>query len=114
MVNLIITPAIKTALDELDRLQLEGFTEDLFSVQTLPPNLVVGNPIGHDEVIAISRLLKTHNKKTGIESIHFRLEDLLKGSKVFLEPPKPKAEPVSCCVHHLSIFVFPSGLMNPL
>lgn len=114
MVNLIITPAIKTALDEVDRLQLEGFSEDLFSGQTLPPNFAVGSPIGHDEVIAISRLLKTHNKKKGIESALFRLEDLLRGSRVFLEPPKPKAEPVSCCVHHLSIFVFPSGLMNPL
>lgn len=101
MVNLVITPAIKTALDEVNRLQLEGFSEDLFSGQTLPPNFAVGSPIGHDEVIAISRLLKTHDKKKGIESVLFRLEDLLRGSRVFLEPSKPKAEPVSCCVHHL-------------
>lgn len=96
MVNLIITPAIKTALNEVDRLHLEGFSEDQSSGQTLPPNSAVGNPIGHDEVIAISRLLKTYNKKKGIESVPFRLEDLLRGSRVFFEPPKPTAEPVSC------------------
>lgn len=101
MVNLIITPAIKTALNELDRLHLEDFN----SGQTLLPNSAVGNPIGHDEIIAISRLLKTHIKKKGIESVPFRLEDLLRGSRVFLEPPKPTAEPVSCCVNYLFIQV---------
>lgn len=101
MVNLIITPAIKTALDEVYRLHLEGLSGEQFSGQTLPPNSAVGNPIGHDEVIAISRLLKTHNKKKGIEAVPFRLEDLVRGSRVFLEPAKPTAEPVSCCVHQL-------------
>lgn len=105
MVNLIITPAIKAALNDVDRLHLEGFSKDQSPGQTLPPNSVVGNPIGHDDVIAISRLLKTHNKKKGTESVPFRLEDLLRGSKVFLEPPKPTAEPVSCCVNYLSIQV---------
>lgn len=105
MVNLIITPAIKTALNEIDRLHLEGFSKDQSSGQTSPPNSAVGNPIGHDEVIAISRLLKTHNKKKGTESVPFCLEDLLRGSRVFLEPPKPTAEPVSCCVNYLPIQV---------
>lgn len=105
MVNLIITPAIKTALNELERLRLEDFSKDQSSGQTLPPNSAVGNPIGHDEVIAISRLLKTHSKKKGIESVQFRLEDLLRGSRVFLEPPKPTVEPVSCCVNYLFIQV---------
>lgn len=114
MVNLVITPAIKTALHEVDRLHLEGFNKDQFSGQTLPPNSAVGNPIGHDEVIAISRLLNTHNKKKGTESVPFRLENLLRGSRVFLELPKPTVEPVSCCVYHLPIFVLPSSLMNLL
>lgn len=114
MVNLIITPAIKAALHEVDRLHLEGFSKDQFSGQTLPPNSAVGNPIGHDEVIAISKLLKTHHKKEGTKPVPFRLEDLLRGSKIFLEPPKPTAELVSCRVHHLSSFVIPSTLMNLL
>lgn len=105
MVNLIITPAIKAALNEVDRLHLEGFSKDQSSRQALPPNSAVGNPIGHGEVIAISRLLKTYNKKKGIESVPFRLEDLLRGSRVFLEPPKPTAEPVRCCVNYLFIQV---------
>lgn len=111
MVNLIITPAIKAALDEVYRLHLEDCSEDQFSGRSLPRNSTVGNPIGHDEVIAISRLLKTQNKKEGFESVPFRLEGLLRGSRVFLEPPKPKAEPVSYSLHHLTNFVFPSSLM---
>lgn len=105
MVNLIITPAIKTALNEVDRLHLEGFSKDQSSGQTLPRNSAVGNPVGHDEVIAISRLLKTYNQKKGIESVPFRLEDLLRGSRVFLEPAKPTAEPVSCYGNYLFIQV---------
>lgn len=105
MVNLIITPAIKAALNEVDRLHLESFSNDQYSRQALPSNSAVGNPIGHGEVIAISRLLKTYNKKKGVESVPFRLEDLLRGSRVFLEPPKPTAEPVRCSVNYLFIQV---------
>lgn len=99
------------AIYEIDRLHLEGFSKDHFSGQTLPPTSAVGDPIGHDEVIAISRLLKTHNEQKGTESVPFRLEDLLRGSRIFLEPPKPTAEPVSCCVYHLSIFALRSSLI---
>jgi hypothetical protein len=58
---------------------------------TEPPlsNPKVGNPISHGQVIDITRGLKAHR-------IHPRnLDSLLRGSKVYVPPPPPKAEPVS-------------------
>lgn len=58
---------------------------------TEPPlsNPKVGNPISHGQVIDISCDLKSH----GIQPSS--LEALLKGSRVYVPFPEPKAEPVS-------------------
>lgn len=97
MVCLTTTPAILRALEELqDRGQvvetLDGASE---------PSLdkpAQGKPITHGQIIAISKTLnetkidatngKLHNQ------VSYHLDDLLRGSKVYVEPPKPKAEPV--------------------
>lgn len=96
MVNLTITPNIKTALDALERLHLdlENACQYSSSGHSLV-NPVVGNPISHDQIIAISKLLRDHHEYTSITSVPYHLDDLLRGSRVFLEPPKPTAEPVS-------------------
>lgn len=62
----------------------------------------VGNPISHSQVIAISRDLRK-KLETALDLTssdpNFRmschLDELLRGSKVYVEPPQPKAEPVS-------------------
>jgi hypothetical protein len=53
----------------------------------------VGDPISHGQVIDISRDLKARRIQSS------SLETLLKGSKVYIPPPPPKAEPVSDIVH---------------
>lgn len=49
----------------------------------------VGNPISHGQVVELSK----NAKLRGITP--FTLDDLLRGSNVYVVPPKPKAEPVS-------------------
>jgi hypothetical protein len=49
----------------------------------------LGNPISHGQVIDLSTQLRA----AGLEP--HRLEDLLRGSRVYVAPPPPKLEPVS-------------------
>lgn len=56
-----------------------------------PPlkNPKIGNPISHGQIIDLSRKLRKHNLSP------LTLELLLRGSRVYVSPPVPKAEPVS-------------------
>lgn len=98
MVRLTITPAILQALQELrDREQhpeaLAGASE---------PSLdqpATGNPITHGQIIAISKALEREIRVGATNGnfdaqVSYHLDDLLRGCKVYVEPPKPKAEPV--------------------
>ena len=98
MVHLTITPAIVRALRELqNRRQLP-----LEQTEASEPSLdqpAPGNPITHGQIIVISKTLKdisadANNGKLD-DSVSYHLDDLLRGSKVYIEPPKPKPEPVS-------------------
>lgn len=92
MVFLTMTAAIVAAVkacQELDKafLDLDGDTE---------PSLddpAIGNPISHTQVLALSKSLKKHRELQSSISSH--LDELLRGSKIYYEPHKPKAEPVS-------------------
>ena len=61
----------------------------------------VGNPISHGQVIQLSKYFKHRSKSRENKNIDarddtltFDLDTLLRGSKVYVEPPKPKPEPV--------------------
>lgn len=97
MVRLTITPAILQALEEL---QDRGHAPEALG-EASEPSLdqpATGNPITHGQIIAISKTLKeiktnAPNGESNIQ-VSYHLDDLLRGSKVYVEPPKPKAEPV--------------------
>ena len=97
MVHLTITTAILRAIEELqDRKQ---FPEELSEASE--PSLdkpILGNPITHGQIISISHTLrKIRSQSTnGVVNtdVSYHLDDLLRGSKVYVDPPKPKAEPV--------------------
>lgn len=64
----------------------------------------LGKPISHGQLIDIAEFLKarlntpddTNDQPVNEEQRpSFRLNDLLRGSRVYIPPPKPKPEPVS-------------------
>lgn len=89
-----------TKLDELDNL-VEGSDaqQDTADDQTLDqqqsldaePSLAepsVGKPISHGQIVDIWKKLRA-SKETS-----YTLEELLRGSQVYIPPPPPKPEPV--------------------
>ena len=94
MVRLTITPAILRALEEL---QHRGSVPETQGEPSLKQP-AIGNPITHGQIISISKTLKeikTHTTNGGEDDkVPYHLDDLLRGSRVYVEPPKPKAEPV--------------------
>ena len=97
MVLLTITPAILRAIEELqDRKQSpEGLSEASEPSLNKP---TLGNPISHGQIISVSRTLRKimSQSTNGIvyTDVSYHLDDLLRGSKVYVDPPKLKAEPV--------------------
>ncbi|KAF7912503.1 uncharacterized protein EAF01_001524 [Botrytis porri] len=59
------------------------------SQEQLLANPEIGNPISHGRIIDLSRNLRKHNLSP------LTLELLLRGSRVYVVPPTPKAEPTS-------------------
>lgn len=55
----------------------------------------IGNPIAHAQVITLSKLLKEACTSHEIGQVSFHLDDLLRGSVIYNDPPKPREEPVS-------------------
>lgn len=117
MVRLTITPAILRALGEL---QNRGQVSEALS-EASEPSLdqpATGNPITHGQIIAISKNLKDTIKHESNEKfdtqISYHLDDLLRGSKVYVEPPKPKAEPVGsfCLLLSYAVSLIRSRLRN--
>ena len=91
MVLFTITPAIMAAVKVCNELKLAFYEVD----GTEEPSLddpAVGKPISHTQLIAISKTLQKHEELEHRVSCH--LDELLRGSRIYYEPPKPKAEPV--------------------
>lgn len=112
MVNLSITSSMVEAITYGVTNKVENWPFPQDEERWSAEKLAVGQPISHDEVIALSRCLKTHvNSKTKSVSnkqdqvVHFGLDDLLRGSRVYVEPPKPKPKPVSLVLICLRAFL---------
>lgn len=95
MVELTITPAIVSALEYLDNCDQSNADYALNGSFKDP---AVGNPVSHGQVIALSKALRKWSEDTDRDTIMeaplFHLDDLLRGSRIYIEPPKPKTEPV--------------------
>lgn len=94
MVRLTMTPEIVRALERLQsRGQLPEPCDDSYLNEP-----TAGKPISHGQIIEISKTLKHINEDLqDAESRNYvshHLDILLRGSHVYIEPPKPKMEPV--------------------
>ncbi|MCJ1471382.1 hypothetical protein MMC13_000021 [Lambiella insularis] len=89
-----IVAAIKTCSTLEDGLRLE-LDEDYPSLEAP----TVGKPISHTQLLAISKCLKEAEAESSkvfaknMPAPIYHLDNLLRGSRVYVEPPKPKAEP---------------------
>ena len=92
MVLLTITPAMIEALQWLQNTdEMIGTCEDSLEPSLASPE--AGRPISHGQVLEISqKLQKTAQISCNIPP--HSLEHLLRGARVYVEPPKPKTTPV--------------------
>ena len=79
-------------------------------------NPQVGAPISHDHVINLAKRLKALARESSDGSQDkmpsYRLEHLLLGARVYVEPPKPKSEPVCNAMTVGKIMLIPDSLRN--
>jgi hypothetical protein len=90
-----MTTAIVAAVREYN--QKNKNEEEDVKVSESSPSLLdpeIGRPISHEQVLDIVKYLKTRDKDEAVSNTSYRLDDLLRGSKVYIPPPKPKAEKV--------------------
>lgn len=91
-----MTSAIVAALEAVDRLNLDlGDIENIRNSGHSVGNHAIGSPIAHEQIIAISKLLRVLSENHALLSAPYHLDELLRGSRIYQEPPKPKTEPVS-------------------
>lgn len=81
--------------DELSNDAGEDQSNDAAASSSTEP--AVGNPISHSDVL---RLYKKLSASETLEP-RYSLEQLLRGSQVYIPPPSPKPEPVSS---HLQLY----------
>ena len=68
---------------------------DFNDLKTGLADLATGDPISHTQVVAVSKLLKKFRAPTQGSPVSHHLDELLRGSKLYYESPKPTKEPVS-------------------
>ena len=103
MVYLTMTKAMVAAIQYCRENKLQELITDAKDVDvTTMENPAVGKPIVHAQVITLSRCLRNHfqtrTKQAPFTSnipSEYHLDALLRGSRVYVEAPKPKSEPVS-------------------
>lgn len=104
MVLLTMTPSIVDALKQVDEQHEAGGqhkadepgndagqdqSSDAAASSSTEP--VVGNPISHSDILSLYKKLSASETSEP----KYSLEQLLRGSQVYISPPPPKPEPVS-------------------
>ncbi|RMY72166.1 hypothetical protein D0863_04688 [Hortaea werneckii] len=98
MVLLTVTPTAKGVIDKYCSEFQRGQQDDKFrsdlDVQALS-KLQVGSPIEHHRLVALSKALVERSKVDGHEAggARYRLDNILRGAKLYQPPPLPKKEP---------------------
>lgn len=97
MVLLTMTSTIVAAVEKYN--QVQSASNDASPIASEPSLEApkIGNPISHSQLIDLSKQLRAHQVDADGEKGHVPsyLNDLLKGSNIYVAPPKPKPEPVS-------------------
>lgn len=95
-----MTPAIMAAIEACHKLSPNLLSSEIHAPDPSLEDPGVDHPISHEQIIAISKCLRKHEHSLGQALVtagelpSYHLDDLLRGSKVYIEPSKPKPEPV--------------------
>ena len=97
MAYLTITPAILKAIEYIERLgESIQWNEEKEQPSEAAP--FIGKPISHIKILDISKRLRdlaeSQSNKNSQHVPLYHVDDLLRGSQVYVEPPEPKPEPV--------------------
>jgi len=97
MVLLTMTPAIVAAVERYHSLPNE--VKQIIEGESSLLDPASGKPISHGQLVEISKRLRGYCDDFCSDPSHspspsYHLSDLLRGSRIYVEPPKPKAEPV--------------------
>lgn len=97
MVLLTMTPAMVRAVEYARQEEGSGGEHD--GPTDLSPSYKqsVGAPISHEEVLELAkdvRRLKQDRNEDNLDAPSQALDQLLRGSRVYIEPSKPKPKPV--------------------
>lgn len=111
MVLLTMTPTMVTAIEKYlqivtSRDKSNGDeNDDVLADEPSLEHPAVGNPISHGQVMDIFTRIRQHRfasemdmqdgQKSYNKDQEFQLEDLLRGSRVYVPPPQSRSEPVS-------------------
>jgi len=87
-----MTTATVAAIQKCQELDPEAFLQLQLPSEPSLADPEAGKPIAHSQLIDISKLLKSHVEQIAIAH---HLDDLLRGSKIYIPPAKPKPEPTS-------------------
>nr|POE75781.1 hypothetical protein CFP56_67800 [Quercus suber] len=90
MVQLVLTPAGRIALQEYSAAKRESETAPLDGCS----NIAVGDPVDHHRLIEASRYLINRDRNDETAS-KWRLDGLLRGAVIYKSPPPSRPEPVS-------------------
>ena len=102
MVLLVMTRPMVDGIKQCSEKEVEGWPLERFGDEPPLEAAAIGQPISHGQVVDISKILRKHFEKledgADLEfengQFMYSLETLLKGSKVYIQPPKPKPSPV--------------------
>lgn len=97
MVRLTITPRILEAINFIHDAGTSAQSNEP-RAEANEKTASVGDPISHTQISELSKRLRDMVEKDahgGLQRMSlFHLDDLLRGSRVYVEPPPPRAEPV--------------------
>ncbi|KAI7091026.1 hypothetical protein KC356_g1060 [Hortaea werneckii] len=98
MALLTVTPTAKGVIEEYSLEPQHGQQDDQsgsgLDVQALS-QLQIGSPIEHHQLVALSKVLVGRSKVRSDEAggARYRLDNILRGAKLYQPPPLPKKEP---------------------
>ncbi|KAL8700298.1 MAG: hypothetical protein Q9201_005517 [Fulgogasparrea decipioides] len=95
MVSLSMTKAVVQAIHYVRDAEVDisdAIKDELGPALAHP---AIGRPITHTQIVALSKLLKAGLSLNKSSQVSYHLDDLLRGSQIYHEPPKAKTEPTN-------------------